>query len=82
MFTCDFPPDRITTVASADLQLFNDVGLDGQVNEEAEEVMLDGPMVERGEMLDVASEWGRKRFQRDTYRAFQSVVPNACKSRG
>ena len=47
-------------MASADLQLFNDVGLDGQVNEEAEEVMLDGPMVERGEMLDVALEWGRK----------------------
>ena len=42
-------------MASADLQLFNDVGLDGQVNEEAEEVMLDGPMVERGEMLDGAS---------------------------
>ena len=46
-------------MASADLQLFNDVKLDGQVNEEAAEVMPDGPMVERGEDF-VASEmeWG------------------------
>ena len=36
-------------MASTHLQLFNDVV--GQVNEEAAEVMLDGPMIERGETL-------------------------------